>query len=370
MGNEIRVRAAGLVYRNPKPFLRSVVAYHPSLTLLSGSELLATFDLGQAVESLDYHTVAARSTDGGETWLVEGPLLGGPLPPSTTHTVRTSRLSDGSLVGFGGLFHRDHAEAGLVNRETFGFVPVDLFLVRSFDGGRSWSTPGKMEPPLTGPSWEVCHHVVELGDGRWLAPTATWRAWNGDHPSGDQAVVLISDDRGESWPGFGRTFDGRQTGLTHLEQSVLEMQDGRVLAVSWVYDVKSGSNLPSEYAVSRDRGESFGEPARTGFNAQTCKVVQLQDGRLLCAYRRNDQPGLWATLARLDGDRWTNLSEAPLWQGAQSGMSGRSPAGEELSGLKFGYPSLRQVTPGEVLLLFWCREECVTGIRWIRIEIT
>ena len=63
MPTTIGVSGRGWVYRNPKPHQRSVVAYHPSLVRLSGSELLATFDLGQAIEAIDYHTVAARSID-------------------------------------------------------------------------------------------------------------------------------------------------------------------------------------------------------------------------------------------------------------------------------------------------------------------
>src|SRR5262245_44593132 len=118
--------SSGLVYRNPKPYLRNLVAYHPSLIPLSELEFLATFDLGGASQAIDYHTVVARSTDRGETWTLEGPLLKEP-PPSTSHTVRTNRLADGSLVGFGALFHRNEEE-GLINRKTFGMVPVDLLI--------------------------------------------------------------------------------------------------------------------------------------------------------------------------------------------------------------------------------------------------
>ncbi len=38
--------ATGLVYRNPKPHLRSVHAWRPSVVLLGAEELLVSFDLG------------------------------------------------------------------------------------------------------------------------------------------------------------------------------------------------------------------------------------------------------------------------------------------------------------------------------------
>lgn len=357
-----------MVYRNPQPYLRSIVAYHPSLVLLSESEFLATFDLGQAVESLDYHTVVARSRDYGKTWQLEGKILEAP-PPRSSHTIRTSRLADGSLVGFGALFHRDNPEMGLLNPRTSGFVPTDLFVARSGDGGRSWTAPEAITPPLTGPCWEVCHPIVELRDGRWIAPAGTWRGWNGESPSGEQTVALLSDDRGKSWTNFGRIFDGRQSGRSHLEVSTVELHDGRILAVSWVHDLTNNKNFPSEYSLSESRGESFSEPMLTGFEAQTCKLIQLRNGLVFAAFRDTERPGLWGTVAKLEGKKWTTLSEVPLWKGAAAGMQGRSNSAHELSALKFGSPSIKQLSTGEVLLLLWCQEECVTGIRWIRIQI-
>jgi sialidase-1 len=368
MTPKITVVATGLVYRNPKPYLRSIVAYHPSLVLCNDKELVATFDLGQAVESLDYHTVVSRSSDEGKTWDLLRPILAHP-PAKTTHSVRTTRLTDGSLIGLGALFHREDTEAGLLNRENFGFVRVDLFVVRSQDQGRSWTAPESMVPPLDSPAWEVCHPIIELKSGRWLAPTATWRGWDGKNPAGEQTVALISDDRGKSWPRFGRIFDGRETGHSHLEVSVVELPDERILAVAWKHDAKNGVNFPTEYGISEDGGGAFSQPMQTGFDAQTCKILLLRDGRILCAYRRNDRPGLWATLAELDGGRWRNLAEAPLWTGAESGMTGDASAAEKLSSLKFGYPSMKQLPGGDVLLLFWCREDCITNIRWIRIGV-
>jgi hypothetical protein len=272
-------------------------------------------------------------------------------------------------VGFGACFHRDDSEAGLINRQTVGFVPTDLFFVRSEDGGRSWTSPQAIMPPLIGPSWELCHPVVELRDGRWIAPTATWRGWRGENPSGDQTVVLISDDLGETWPIYGRVFDGRKTGQSHLEVSVAQLDDGRILAVSWVHDLTKGKNFPSEYSISESRGERFSEPMLTGFNAQTCKLIQLDNGLIFCAFRDSERRGLWARTARLRRETWENLSEISLWQGAETGMRGRSSSAEELSALKFGCPSIKQLSNGEVLLLLWCQEDCLTHIRWIRIQV-
>jgi hypothetical protein len=124
---------------------------------------------------------------------------------------------------------------------------------------------------------------------------------------------------------------------------------------------------PTPYALSPD-GWSFPTKGLTGFLGQTTKLVELPDGRVLAAYRRNDQAGLWATTARIDGDRWVNEDTGPLWLGADSGMSGKKSRGEELAQLKFGFPQMKVRPDGDVMLVFWCEEDCIKNIRWLRIK--
>jgi len=367
----IEILGTGIIYRNPKPYLRSRQAFHPSLVDLGSGELVCSFDLGEAVEALDYRTYLARSTDGGESWQFEGPLLEERLPRPTTSTVRIGRVRDGTLVGFGARHYRDDPEQGLLNRETLGVVPMDLVLLRSQDRGHTWQGPETIKPPLVGPGFEICHSILELPDGRWLAPTATWRGWDGELPGGEKAVVLISEDRGRTWPRYGVSFDGGESGVIHWEQSIVPLGGEELLALAWAHDPHAGENLPTPYSLSHDGGESWERPRLTGLRGQTCKGLRLSDGRILCVYRRDDVPGLWANLARLDGGEWVNLEELPLWGTglADSGMTGREPSAEELSGLKFGYPSLVQLEGGDVLVAFWCFEGWTSGIRSVRLRV-
>ena len=88
-------------------------------------------------------------------------------------------------------------------------------------------------------------------------------------------------------------------------------------------------------------------------------------------YRRVDKPGLWAALVEIDGETWHQISEAPIWQGTVSGMLGeRTHSGDELSALKFGFPSMVQLPEGEILTVFWCLEDGVHNIRWIRLRVS
>jgi len=358
----------GLVYRNPKPCLRAVHAWHPSLVRLDDGTLLAGFDLGQAVESLDYRTYTARSRDGGRTWDEPRPLFEDPVCRRATHSVRLSRVRDGTVVAFGGRYYRDDPEEGLTNRANLGYVPMDLILLRSRDGGATWDGPTTIDPPLVGPAFETCHSIVELRDGRWLGPTATWKSWEGEAPNGLQAIALVSHDRGKTWPEWISVVNQYDRRVISWEQGLTQLADRRLLAVVWSFDETSGRTLPNRYALSAD-GRTFAAPRENGLRGETAKLLTLADGRVLCMYRRTDRPGLWATLVRVEGEDWVNVAETPVWQGVASGMRGQGAAGDELSALKFGFPSMVELPGGDVLTVFWCVEECLHVIRWVRLAV-
>jgi hypothetical protein len=365
----IELLGSDVVYRNRKPYLRSLQARHPSLVVFNDGEMLLGFDLGQADESLDYATHRARSNDAGRTWRNEGPLLAPTSQPATTNSLRLSYVA-GELVAFGNIHHRERQDEGLVNRATLGFVSTDLVLLRSHDRGRTWSDPQPVVSSLKSPAWETCHHVLQLRNGCWLAPTATWRGWDGEHPAGEQTVALISDDAGRTWPRYGRIFDGRQSGLIHWEVSVVQLNDGRVLAVAWVHDPRTQADHPNEFAISSDYGQTFGEPQSTGLSGQTCKLLHLRDGRVLCFYRRLDRPGLWANLATVETGRWQNLAEMAVWEGEGATVERAENSADGLAALRFGYPTPIQLSDAQVLVVFWCVEACQSVIRLARLRVT
>jgi hypothetical protein len=363
----IECTQTGLVYRNPQPYLRAMHAWHPSLAALDDGHIVCAFDLGEAPESLDYRTYLAHSLDNGQTWGPPTRLFEDPTPGLTTHTVRIGRVGGNELVGFGARFYRDDPNEGLTNRKNMGFVRMDLISIESRDAGRNWSAPTTIRPPLVGPAFEICHAVVPLADGRWLAPTQTLPDWDGTTPNGVKAIALVSHDRGRTWSDSIDVIDGRTTGTIYFEQSLVPLPDGRLLAVAWAYDPQTQETLPTPYAISDD-GQLFSPPRPTGLRGQTAKLLALADGRILCVYRRDDQRGLWANLSRLQGDAWVNLGELRLWDGAPSRGFG-STTSDMLSSLSFGYPGLVPLPTGEVLVVFWCDEDKVQVVRWFRLSV-
>lgn len=364
----IEITGRGEVFRNSKPYLRAQNAWHPTLLELAGGELLASFDVGQGAESLDYRTYLSRSGDGGKTWSEPVRLIGRETEHPTSHTARLTRLRDGSLVAFGASFHRDNPEEGLTNRRNMGFVPMDLILLRSGDEGRSWEGPTIIQPPLAGPGFEICHSILELRDGTWLAPTSTWRGWDGQCPNGMKAVALVSQDRGKSWPRYLDVMDDYANGIIHLEQSIIQWPDGRLLAVAWAYGQRQGVSREVQFAFG-DLDRGFDRPQSTGLKGETSKIIFMGDDRVLCVYRRSDQPGLWAAVAQVQQGKWVTIDQQPIWQGAQTGMFGRRSASDELAELKVGYPSLCRLSDGQIVAAFWCCVDGVFQIQFVRLRL-
>ena len=213
--------------------------------------------------------------------------------------------------------YRDDPEEGLVNRANgIGYTEMDIIIQQSRDGGKTWDGPHTIKPPLVGPSFETCHRVVELRDGRWLLPTSTWKGWNGEAPNGMKAIALtVSHDKGQTWPRVPR-HHGHVCPRRALLGTISwgNCPTAGLIQVSWAFVEKTGATNPTPYVISAD-GKTFSKPMLTGLHGQTAKITVLPDGQILCLYRRNDKPGLWANLSRIEGDKWVNLEEKVMWQG-------------------------------------------------------
>ena len=363
----IDIVSTGLIYRNPQPFLRSIHAWHVTLVPLGDGEIVAGFDLGEAISASNYRSYVARSTDNGETW--SEPVRLAPGHTDVNDFIRLSRLSDGTLIGVGCRKAPDE-EVQSWNPETYGCRESEWFTIRSGDKGQTWSEPETFAPTIAGQPYEICHAVVELNDGRLLEPTGLLRTWDGDAPNGLKTIAMVSHDQGRTWPEYIDLFSDPDGATLFHEVSLIQLPDGTLLSVAWPFNPSEGKTLQKvPFAIAPD-GKQFTIRGSTEIPGETTKLVSLGGNRVLALLRRTDEPGLWAYLARIEGDQWINEDAVPLWQGAESRMFGERDAASELAALAFGFPNVHLLPDGDVFAAFWCREECIHNIRWLRIRVS
>ncbi len=367
----IKSITSGLIYRNPKPHLRSIHAYFPSVVSMDNGEMLATIALGEAFESVDSHTHICRSADNGETWRFEGKIYPGTPGSLTSDYARLTFLGNGELVVFMVRSDRsEHPADGLTNPATLGFVPTELLLLRSKDFGKNWSEPEPVIPPIVGPSFEICCPITVLSDGRWVIPTQTWPGWEGKCPNGIRMVGLVSHDRGQSWPEYMDVMHSDERQIYFWESKIVELNDGRLLAVAWAYDAEASCDLPNHFAVSEDGGTSWSEPTATDLHGQTLTPYLLDNDKILCVYRRMDKQGLWAALCQVDDGKWVTEYQRPLWGNRASGLTDTSKnMAHNFNVLRFGAPCITRTPEGELFVALWGYEQCVSVIRWFKLEV-
>lgn len=355
----------GVVYANPYPQIRALNAWHPSLVDLGGGQWLCSFDLAPVVEAHDYATFVARSDDDGSTWTAPQRILP-PSDPSRSHSLRVS-LVGGRLVAVGCEHRVRRPDQGVVNPDTFGYAPMDLVATSSGDGGRTWDDASTIRRPLDDTEFETCHPIVELADHSWLLPTSTWMQWDGTSGPGMRAIAMVSRDQGASWGSVTEVFDYFDQRLASFEQSVVQLHDGRLLAVCWLLNVDTGDTALTPYAIA-PVGGSFVDYGPCGLQAQTAKLVVLSTGHVLAVYRATDRRGLWGAIVAIEGTSWVPAETFPIWTGA--GTSRTGDRRDDLSNLAFGYPQMSLRSDGDVELVFWCREGCINVIRHMRLTIT
>ena len=211
----LEITGSDTIYRGSEADPSTIYAGFPSLVLFDDDHIACAFTTGASEKSTAKRTVLSRSRDGGVSWEVEGPITTDHAPAD----IRISRSADGgSVLGLGNYLHKhpdddtpgDEMTTAGGGRHEMGYTNVQNVWCRSRDEGRTWEGPTVFEPPLIGPSWELCSPILDTGDGRWLAPVSTWPSWHGDKEGDDrwECVAFVSRNEGATWPDFVTLYSG------------------------------------------------------------------------------------------------------------------------------------------------------------------
>ena len=228
----------------------------PQAVQLPNGDILCSYSNAGAASATG-GTDWSRSTDGGRTWRVEGTLLPPTTDPVSTNFLKLTLSPDGRTIYAYGARSLD--EPGL----RFGDErQTQAVFVTSTDEGHTWSAARVI--PMPSPALEISHGVLPLRSGRLLAPGATIPPGR----LGEQVVLAISDDGGQTWPRHAVAMEDPGGELGYLEQKIAELSPDRVIASAWTVTLADVADRPNSYALSSDGGVTWSPPRFIGTRAR------------------------------------------------------------------------------------------------------
>jgi predicted neuraminidase len=222
-------------------------------------------------------------------------------------------------------------------------------LVRSDDGGKTWSPPTKLgENPsighLVGP---VKNKPVQLSDGAILCPSST-ETEHTEHGVVWKVHFEITRDLGETWEVIGPINDGIE--FDAIQPSILTYPDGDMQILC-----RSRQNVITE-SWSRDGGKTWSKMTGTELPNPSAgtDAVTLQDGRQLLVYNHSTRTG-----DKSDPETYSNGRET---LNLAHSVDGRNwvpflTLEDDVRGAEYSYPAMIQTVDGRVHITYtWNRK--------------
>jgi sialidase-1 len=193
-----------------------------------------------------------------------------------------------------------------------------LDLVRSSDGGKTWSKP-----------WTAIDEsqddrnpaLGQLKDGTVVLAYAIASGYDetGEHFKGGRAdrvfdgvYLIFSKDNGRTWskPVRDETIKKFYSsgGAVSPYGKIVQLHDGTVLMAVY-FDFYGDRGHESWLFRSRDNGRTWGEPALIGKRYNETGIVALRDGRVLAALRSEKGAHLAIVESKDNGKTWSEPSQ-------------------------------------------------------------
>ncbi len=294
--------------------------------------------------------VAVRSTDGA-TWTTDPELIyahpfGGSQDPCLL------QLKDGTLLctSYG---WQQVRESGVPNLKKpyfeagGGYIFLGGYLVRSFDGGKSWQGP--YYPPHIKPEIHYNAYgqkvpaynrgaLYEAKDGRILWIVAAF-----DSAKKTSNHLITSRDKGLTWQYTGEV--ARDPKILFNEASVYETPKGDIIGFLRTANFDDQAVI----ARSKDGGKTF-KWESMGFQGHPMNALRLPDNRVLITYGYRHKP--FGIRARILNAECTDFKTAPEIILREDGGNG-----------DLGYTWPVQLDKNRVLIVYYFNKE--NGIRHI-----
>ena len=169
--------------------------------------------------------------------------------------------------------------------------PPGVFVARSEDEGGTWSTPVKVETTLNTPATSA--RIVELENGDLLMPVYGTPAGHA------RSAILRSVDGGRTWPKTQEVQIGSAARVDLVEPALVNLGGGRLLAMMRA----EGSDIVARESRSPDGGHTWSEPVKTGVAAMASDLLLVPVG----SARQAGVVHTWGDWSRRFGDSRATL---------------------------------------------------------------
>ncbi|PKO22219.1 MAG: hypothetical protein CVU38_10490 [Chloroflexi bacterium HGW-Chloroflexi-1] len=274
----------------------------------------------------------------------------------------------------------------MINPKTTGTLPNHIFLMDSFDDGRTWANRREVDTrPF--PSVALMGAPLVLAAGVYrnppdCAPVAVvseaWKTYDDAGYGEHSAILSISHDGGYTFdPATVVAHDPANRLLFWDERLAVDPETGRLIAMLWTHDRVAQLDVNVHIAWSQTAdGKSWSYPRDAGFAGQLPRPLPLPGGRVLCVYvHRHWPPSLRAILSPDFGKTWDASGELVFYEypyGPQAGMDGQrefTDYYEDMRVWNFGLVEPGLLPDGNVFAAFYAGDAQSLSIRWARLAV-
>lgn len=223
------------------------------------------------------------------------------------------------------------------DREELEKFYLPTYVIRSFDDGKSWEAPLKIQGGWCG----AVRSLIQLKDGRLVLAGQDVRFDPGRHV----VFSYVSDDEGKTWKQSNELdIGGSGSHGGAMEATVAELADGRVYMLirtvkGWFWE-----------AFSDDGGLTWRDFQQSQIRSSTCcgQLERLADGRLILLWNRSPVGKPYNLHSRAELSIAFSSDEAKTWSKPVVVSQRNLQPGEPYHAARQSYPYVLERRPGEL----------------------